>query len=99
MRSFNKTAATLVRPNPFSTLCTTTLGKMTLCLRILFHNMNIYASSHDSLYAWLQYGSQAVSLFCHIEGIQLPLQCEFLNAFSRKTMLQFHEILFHKYRN
>ena len=31
MRPFNKTAATLVRPHPFSTLCTTPLGKMTLC--------------------------------------------------------------------
>ena len=31
-RPFNKTAATLVRPHPFSTLCTTPLGKMTLCL-------------------------------------------------------------------
>ena len=29
-RPFNKTAATLVRPHPFSTLCTTPLGKMTL---------------------------------------------------------------------
>ena len=32
MRPFNKTTATLVRPHPFSTLCTTPLGKMTLCL-------------------------------------------------------------------
>ena len=31
MRPFNKTTATLVRPHPFSTLCTTPLGKMTLC--------------------------------------------------------------------
>ena len=29
-RPFNKTAATLGRPHPFSTLCTTSLGKMTL---------------------------------------------------------------------
>ena len=29
-RPFNKTTATLVRPHPFSTLCTTPLGKMTL---------------------------------------------------------------------
>ena len=28
---FNKTTATLVRPHPFSTLCTTPVGKMTLC--------------------------------------------------------------------
>ena len=28
MRPFNKTAATLVRPHPISTLCTTPLGKM-----------------------------------------------------------------------
>ena len=32
MRPFTKTAATLVRPHPFSTLCTTPLGKMTLCV-------------------------------------------------------------------
>ena len=31
MRAFNKTAATLVRPHPFSTLCTTPLGKMWVC--------------------------------------------------------------------
>ena len=30
MRPFNKTTATLVRPHPISTLCTTPLGKMTL---------------------------------------------------------------------
>ena len=29
-RPFNKTAATLVRPHPFSTLCTTPLGKLML---------------------------------------------------------------------
>ena len=29
-RPFNKTTATSVRPHPFSTLCTTPLGKMTL---------------------------------------------------------------------
>ena len=28
MRPFNKTTATLVRPHPISTLCTTPLGKM-----------------------------------------------------------------------
>ena len=31
MRPFNKTTATLVRPHPFSTLCTTPLGKLMLC--------------------------------------------------------------------
>ena len=31
MRPFNKTTATLVRPHPFSTLCTTPLGKMWVC--------------------------------------------------------------------
>ena len=35
MRAFNKTAATSVRPQPFSTLCTTPLGKMTLCVEKL----------------------------------------------------------------
>ena len=30
MRPFDKTATTLVRPHPFSTLCSTPLGKMTL---------------------------------------------------------------------
>ena len=31
-RPFNKTAATLVRPHPISTLCTTPLGKMWVCI-------------------------------------------------------------------
>ena len=31
MRPFNKTTATLVRPHPISTLCTTPLGKMWVC--------------------------------------------------------------------
>ena len=30
-RPLNKTTATLVRPHPFSTLCTTPVGKMMLC--------------------------------------------------------------------
>ena len=30
---FNKTAATLVRPHPFTTLCTTPFGEMWVCTR------------------------------------------------------------------
>ena len=39
MRPFNKTTATLVRPHLFSTLCTTPIGKMTLC-----HNLSSLAA-------------------------------------------------------
>ena len=34
-RPFNKTAATLVRPHPISTLCTTPLGKMWVCRKVV----------------------------------------------------------------
>ena len=33
-RPFDKTTTTLVRPHPFSSLCTTPAGKMTLCCEL-----------------------------------------------------------------
>ena len=45
-RPFNKTTATLVRPHPFSTLCTTPVGKMMLCVQEVEGNLEHQEGNH-----------------------------------------------------
>ena len=95
-RPFNKTTATLVRPHPFSTLCTTPLGKMTLCL---VHKKSVHGGvKYKCKYCDSEY-TQNANLHTHIKAKHLNRRfpCEVCgHQFTDKGRLKQHKLSIHE---